>query len=175
MIKRILRICRSSHGEEGAAFVELALSLPLLIFMLLGAIEFARCAYAAIEVVNAAHAAAIYAASSTAASTDYACSAGSCTGGIANAATADSGNLFGVDAVSVTSVTPSCTCANTSYTPSSCSDNATCTNNNTAMVTTVTVQTQCTYRPLFNAKVGGFSYPGPFTMTGNSTQVVSNQ
>jgi Flp pilus assembly protein TadG len=167
MTTKILRSCRPS-AEEGSALVELALSLPVLLLILLGAAEFARCAYAAIEVVNAAHAAAIYAASSAAASGD--------SGGITNAATADAGNLFGSNAISVTSVTPSCTCANTAYTPSSCSDNQTCYSHNTAMVTAITVQTQATYHPLIVANVGGLAgIPSQFTMTGQSTQVVSNQ
>ena len=57
-------------GEEGSALVELALSVPMLLIMLLGAAEFARVAYASIEVANAAHSAAMYAASSSGSSTD---------------------------------------------------------------------------------------------------------
>lgn len=47
-------------GEAGQALVETALTLPLLVLMLLGAVELARCAYAAIEVSNAAEAAVRY-------------------------------------------------------------------------------------------------------------------
>ena len=43
-----------SDGDAGAAFVELALTMPVLALFLLGASEFARTAYAAIEVANAA-------------------------------------------------------------------------------------------------------------------------
>jgi Flp pilus assembly protein TadG len=150
-------------GDEGSALVELALSLPLLSLMLLGAVEFARVAYASIEVANAAHSAVVYAASSPTASSD--------TTGIGNAATSDSQNLFGGSAVSVSSVSTACTCANTSYTPSSCSDNNTCQSNNTAMITTVTVKTQATYSPLLRIPRGGLS----FTLYGQSSQVVTNQ
>ena len=149
--------------EEGSALVELALSLPMLCLMLLGAAEFARLSYAAIEVSNAAHSGAVYAASSVGHSSD--------TAGISNAATIDSGDLTGGNAVSVTSVTTSCSCSNTAYTPTSCSDNQTCFNNNSAMITTVTVTTQSTYKPLIRIPGGALT----FTLHGQSSQVVSNQ
>jgi Flp pilus assembly protein TadG len=156
-LSRALRL-----GEEGSALVELAISLPVLSLMLLGAAEFARLSYASIEVANAAHAAALYGSSSIAASAD--------SGGISNAATSDSGNLLAGNAVSVTSVTTACTCADTTYAPSSCNDNQTCTNNNTSMITAVTVKTQATFTPLIHVPGGALS----FTLHGQSTQVVSN-
>jgi hypothetical protein len=92
-------------------------------------------------------------------------------GGISNAATADAGNLLGGNAISVASVTTACTCSNTTYVPSSCSDNSTCISNNVSMITTVTVQTQSTFSPLIHVPGGALS----FTLHGQSTQVVSNQ
>jgi len=165
MIKRMFRFSPSEKmsGEEGSALVELALSLPLLTIMLLGAAEFARVAYASIEVANGAHSAAVYASYSQAASAD--------SGGITNAANSDAGNLVGGNAISVSSVTTACTCADTTYTPSSCSDNSTCVSNNTSMITAVTVQTQSTFSPLIHVPGGAAS----FTLKGQSTQVVSNQ
>lgn len=154
---------RFRSGEEGSALVELALSLPMLCLMLLGAAEFARIAYAAIEVTNAAHSAAVYAASSAAAAAD--------TTGITNAAAGDSPNLVGGNAVSV--VTPiglGCTCSNTAYTPTSCSDNNTCLSNNSAMITTVTVKTTTTFSPMVT--LPGFS--PTITLMGKSSEVVSN-
>ena len=68
--ERVTKSNRLRSSEEGSALVELALSVPLLLIMLLGAVEFARVAYASIEVANAAHSAAMYAASSSGASTD---------------------------------------------------------------------------------------------------------
>jgi Flp pilus assembly protein TadG len=167
MIMRLFRWSRSSKAlrlsEDGSALVELAISLPLLSLVLLGAAEFARVAYASIEVVNGAHAAAVYASSSMAASAD--------SGGITNAANSDASNLVGGNAISVTSVTTACTCADTTYTPSSCSDNSTCINNNTSMITAVTVNTQSTFSPIIRIPGGVNS----FTLKGRSTQVVSNQ
>ncbi|HEY1581199.1 MAG TPA: TadE family protein [Terracidiphilus sp.] len=159
-----IKLFEGRKGEEGSALVELALSLPMLSIMLLGAAEFARIAYAAIEVTNAAHSAAVYAASSQAALAD--------TTGISSAASGDSPNLIGGNAISVvTPITTSCTCSNTSYTPSSCSDNQTCQNGHSSLITAVTVQTQTTFSP-------AISLPGwkpTITLMGKSTEVVSNQ
>ena len=167
MIRRIFRdVLRSNmlrFDEEGSALVEVALSLPMLALMLLGAAEFGSLAYGSIEVANAAHAAAMYASSGQTALTDSA--------GISSAATADAGNLKGSNVISVVSVTTNCTCANSAYTPTSCSDNATCIQNNTSMVTAVTVATQSSFSPLIRIPGGAFTY----TMQGQSTQVVSNQ
>lgn len=149
--------------EEGSALVELALSLPMLSIILLGAAEFARIAYAAIEVTNAAHSAAVYAASSQAAVAD--------TTGITNAANSDSPNLVGGNAISVSTPTTSCTCSDTTYTPSSCTDNSTCQNHHASMITTVTVKTSTTYSPAIT--IPGFN--PTLTLKGQSTETVSNQ
>jgi Flp pilus assembly protein TadG len=152
------------NAEEGSALVELALSLPVLLIMLLGAAEFARLAYASIEVVNAAHAAAMYASSSHAALGD--------SGGITNAAGTDAGNMTGSNAIQVTSVSTACTCSDTSVSPTSCSDNSTCFSSHAAMITAVTVQTRSTFSPLVRIPGSGAV---SFNLYGNSTQVVSNQ
>jgi len=153
------RIGSARRDQRGTALVELALSLSVMILIMFGIVEFGRVIYTAIEVSNAAHAGVQYGASSRAASAD--------TTGIANAAMADAANVSGL---SVTSVNTSCTCANTAYTPTSCSDNTTCRSNGTALVETITVNTQATYAPLFQ-------YPrqGTFTLKGSASQVVSNQ
>jgi Flp pilus assembly protein TadG len=165
-LKHLLRrSCAPQPGnsEEGSALVELALSMPVLLIMLLGAAEFARLAYASIEVVNAAHAAAVYASSSHAALSDST--------GITNAAGTDSGNLTGSNAIQVTSVSSACSCSDTGVSPSSCADNSTCFNAHAAMITTVTVQTRSTYAPVIRIPGSALS----FNLYGNSSQVVSNQ
>ncbi len=148
------------RGEAGQALVETAIAIPLLFALLLGAAEFARFAYAAIEVSNAANAAVDYGASSHTAATDSV--------GIANAATTDAANL---PSLSVPSITTSCTCVDTTYTPSSCSDNTTCSKNGTAMIETVTVKTQTTYDPLIYVPGG----PRTITLNGQASRTVSNQ
>jgi Flp pilus assembly protein TadG len=56
-----LRVRRG--GDRGAALVELAVALPLIVLLLIGTIDFARVFYYAIELTNAARAATQYAAS----------------------------------------------------------------------------------------------------------------
>ena len=152
---------RLGRSEEGSALVELALSLPMLCIMLLGAAEFARLAYASIEVSNAAHAAAVYAASSSDAVSD--------TAGIKKAAGTDAPNLAGSSALTVNDPTTSCQCSD--GTSVACTDNVTCPGSNLPIITTVTVTTQSTFSPMI-------SLPGwkqlTFTLQGKSSQVVSN-
>jgi Flp pilus assembly protein TadG len=56
--------------EEGQALVETAVSMSLLVLLMLGAVEFGRLAFAAIEVNNAAKAAAQYGSQSHATALD---------------------------------------------------------------------------------------------------------
>ncbi len=62
----------STAGERGQALLELALTLPLLAVLLLGAAEFGRLAYAAIETSNAARAGVQYGAQNHVTASDYA-------------------------------------------------------------------------------------------------------
>jgi Flp pilus assembly protein TadG len=148
------------ESEQGSALVELSLSLPFLCILLLGAAEFARLAYASIEVTNAAHSAAVYAASSPTALTD--------TAGIKKAGGTDAPNLVGSNALTVNNPTTVCECSD--GTSVACTDNVTCTSSGLPIVTTVTVTTQSTFSPMV-------SLPGwnpSMTLKGKSSQVVSN-
>jgi Flp pilus assembly protein TadG len=161
----LLRLLRKCRHQAGQALIETAVSLPLLLVVLLGGAELARVAYAAIEVSNAASAAALYAASSHAAATNAA--------NISTMAVNDAANLGSGTggAVTVTGVSTSCACANPAYTPTSCTDNTTCRNNQTVMVATVTVTTQATFRPL----LGYLGGPTSFTLKGRAVQTVGNE
>ena len=77
-----------SSSESGSALVETALTLPVLIVLILGALEFGRVASAAVEITNAAKAAAAYGAQSRATVTD--------TPGIQEAAVAEVDPLAGL-------------------------------------------------------------------------------
>jgi Flp pilus assembly protein TadG len=79
--------------DLGQALVELALMFPIFILLLVGAAEFGRLAYAAIEISNAARAGAAYGAQSlsTAAPLEFA--------NIELAATQDAPNVSGVTAI----------------------------------------------------------------------------
>jgi Flp pilus assembly protein TadG len=167
-------------SETGQALIETALTLPLLCLILLGAVEFARAVYAAIEVSNAASAAVQYGASGHGPAGDWSVSGSTYSGGIVNAAVNDAANLTGSNAITVTSISTSCKCADPSApAPTSCSDNKTCVNSNTAMVETLTVKTKATYHPLISyfglGNSGFFFGPNAFTLYGQASQVVSNQ
>jgi hypothetical protein len=58
------RANRSVRHEEAQSIIELALTVPLLLFLLLGSTEFARFAWAAVLTSNAARAGAAYGAQS---------------------------------------------------------------------------------------------------------------
>src|SRR3569833_2802385 len=106
MTIRYLKIVKALRCEGGQALVETALTLPMLALMLLGAFEFSRVAYAAIEVTNAARAAAQYGAMNGGGFLD--------TSGMLAAANADAGNLSGL---SWASGYPSvaCSCSGTTH------------------------------------------------------------
>ncbi len=62
----------SGRWQSGQAILELALTMPLLMILLLGAAEFARLAYAAIETSNAARAGVQYGAQNHVTASDFA-------------------------------------------------------------------------------------------------------
>lgn len=100
--------------DTGQAFVELALVMPILILLLVGAVEVGRLAYAAIEVNNAARAGVAYAAQTHATASDSATS-----GGLLLAATTEAPDIKSMTATTSTS----CSCetsAGVIPTPGSC-------------------------------------------------------
>jgi Flp pilus assembly protein TadG len=166
------RLCAE---DRAAALVELAVTLPLLCLMLLGAVELARASYTAIEVTNAANAAAQYGASSHAAAQDWTFKSSVYSGGVVNAATSDAANLGGSNAISVTSIGLSCYCTGAA-TPKNCSDNTTCASANFGMIEKIEVHTQATYTPLFNYfSYGSIKGPSSYTLKGQAIQTVGNQ
>ena len=145
-LRRFPRVVRS---ESGQAFLETAVALPLLALLLLGAVEFARVAYAAIEVSNAASAGARYAVQSGYTASDAT--------GIQNAASADAANLSSLTTTSSTS----CVCSDGSA--STCA-NTDCTNSH--IEETVTVNTSTTFAPLIHLP----GFPKTITLNGQAIQ-----
>lgn len=129
-----------AESERGASLVEMAFLLPLLVFLLVGAIDFGRAYYLKIEIMNAARAGVQYACQSTKTAAD--------TTGIENAATADA-----VDVTTLTfptAPTLACQCVpNTggTGTTTSCTSPS-CTSGTNHFVEWVTVYTQASYTPL---------------------------
>lgn len=171
MLENLISRTKRERKDEGSALVELAFVVPILSALILGAAELGRIAWAAIEVTNAAHAGVQYGSSSHMAATDFVNSSGTYTGGIATAALADADNIGGSSTLTVTSISNACTCADTRYTPTSCSDNNTCASHNTTMEETLTVQTQASFYPLVKWPGG----PSQVTLYGSAVQRVSNQ
>jgi Flp pilus assembly protein TadG len=148
--------------------VELALSVPLLLIVLLGAVEFARVTYVGIQVSNAARAAAQYAATNGGATTD--------SGGIQTAAQNDT-NLGSAVTATVTSDT--CVCSGDETTAVTCNpsnSNPVCPTGQHLMET-VEISTTATYDPLMN--YGGMfnmtGLTGPYTLHGYAKQMVLPQ
>lgn len=120
------------RGEQGASLVELALLLPLLSLLLVGAIDFGRAFYLEIEIAGAAHAAAMYGSQNP---TD--------TTGMQTAAEDDAPNVPGL---SVQTATYGCECSDGSNYSASCTTTPSCPSNNEVYRVNVTVQ--ATYNPL---------------------------
>src|ERR1700739_51952 len=155
------------HAESGQALVEAAFSLPLMLGMLFGMAELGKLIYCAIEVTNAARAAAQYAAMNGGAfsTTD---GSGLDKTGMLNAAQGDSGNL-GTSVSFPTTPSYSCACSDgsASYScnvsgsyPSGCSSSH--------LIVTVTVITQGSFTP--DIKVPGL--PTSYTLQGRSIEEV---
>jgi Flp pilus assembly protein TadG len=129
--------------------------MPLLLIILLGAVEFARFAYVAIEVSNSAKAAAQYAAMNGGASSD--------SSGVTTAAQNDSANLLAPQ-VTATVVSSTCACSSAESTTVTCT--STCASGR--IFQTVTVQTSATYTPLVT--LPGFT--SGITLNGKAKQLV---
>lgn len=169
------------RDNRGSAMVELALTLPLLVFMLLGAAELGRIAYYANEVEGAARAGAAYASQNVI----YALGSptGSPTANIEAAAQADVPNIGNLTFPTVPTVACVCETVPTNggtptFNPSSGTTSCALTNSIisscTALNTTETqsvidytiVTTQAQVNSMFNFKLGRFSLPTSYTLNG---------
>lgn len=147
-LRRRYTAWREAH-ESGSALVETAAVLPLLITILIGGAEFARVAYAAIEVANAARAGAQYGAQNGFTASDST--------GIANAAAADAANLPGL----ATTSSYTCICSDGSSSTCQPTDCA-----NSKIEQTLTVNTQATVDPLIHLP----GLPTTYTLKGQAIQ-----
>jgi Flp pilus assembly protein TadG len=139
------------RNTKGQALVEVALTAPLLILLLLGAAELGQVAFAAIEVANAASAGVQYGAQTTITASD--------TTGIQTAASDDASNLTGLTATS----SFTCICSNGSASTCLPTD---CSTSNIEEI--LTVKTQASVTPLIHLP----GLPRPFTLRGQAVQKV---
>jgi Flp pilus assembly protein TadG len=139
-------------SEDGQAMLEFALLSPLLVLILLGALELARVAFAAIEVSNAAKAAVQYGGQNHTTAADQA--------GMLAAAQQDAYDLTGL---TLTLGPKSCVCSDGSAStclPTDCASSY--------IEQTLTVTTQAIFDPLIHLP----GLPQTFTLNGYATQKV---
>jgi Flp pilus assembly protein TadG len=144
--------------EEGGALVELALTMPVLVLLLVGAAELGWVTYASDEVANAARAGVSYGCQTSNTAAD--------TVGIQNTAIEDAPDIT----LGTTTATLSCSCSNGSALgavaanggclPSSCSTGQ--------PETILTVQTQASVTPVLHLP----GLPPSFTLHGQAIQKV---
>lgn len=137
-------------GEAGGALVETAVTLPMLVLLVLGSAEFARVAYTAIEVTNAARAGVSYGAQNGGTASD--------TSGITWAATHDGTDI---STLQVTNVSIGYVCSDGT---TSTGLNTDCANSH--IEETVTVNTQAMIDPLIHVP----GLPTTYTLTGQAIQ-----
>src|SRR5882757_5943009 len=149
---------RLSHfrltGDAGQGLIELALTLPLLILILLGGAEFARFAWASIETANAARAGPQYGAQTNITASDDA--------GMQTAALNDGINLTGLAATS----SHSCACSTAPTASIACSTALPSCASPAIVLEYVQVNTSSTIHPLYH-------WPGlPATFTPNGSAIM---
>jgi Flp pilus assembly protein TadG len=143
--------CRKTNRECGQALIETAVTLPVLLVLLVGAVEIGRAAYASIEVSNAALAGVQYGTQNSQAAGD--------TTGIQTAASNDAQNIT----LGTTTVSHSCICSDGSASTCQPTD---CAGAN--IETILTVQTQASFDPGFHLP----GLPSSITLNGHATQKV---
>jgi Flp pilus assembly protein TadG len=130
---KIFSLIKASLAEEqGASLVETAVLLPMLLLLLLGAVDFGRAFYLAIEIAGAAQAGAAYGIQKP---TD--------TAGMQAAAASDAPD---VPNLTIANSEYGCECSDGTSYSASCSTTPTCSAN---MVYRVSVTVSSTYKPWF--------------------------
>lgn len=156
--RSLLRACAGMKSEAGQSLVELALSLPLLLLLLLGAVEMATVIYDSIAVENAAMAGIQYGSQTTITAAD--------TTGIQNAAAASAPSLS-----LTTTPTTSCICSDgnsSACEPTDCPNGA-----NIETILTVNTKTTITLPIYFPGLPNIPALPKSFTLNGQAVQKVS--
>lgn len=161
----LTRLRRAVAPDSGGALIELAVALPVLILILVAAIDFSRVFYTAMALTNAARAGAQFGAHST----------------------ANSGNFAGMEATAVASVNTTgitavasrtCQCATdlgvfspTSPTVNDCVTPSPISCSERHLVITVTVETRKTFNTIFGNVPG---IPNTINLVRTATQRVVN-
>lgn len=157
---------RIRHCESGSALVEMALTMPVLLAMLLGGVELGDMSYRATEMSNSARSAAQYAAMNGGAFTDcngtFAGGTCSATSGIVTAAKADAPWASRKCANFAVTAASSCTCSGGSACAGSTSYS--CTSGRPVVTVTVKTTASCGgvvgLMNLFNGNNNSFNLQG---------------
>lgn len=144
-------------GESGQALIETAITLTMLVIVLLGAAELGRIGYAAIQVTNAAKAAAQYGGQSRTSASDVA--------GIKLAAALEASALPNLQ---TNVLTPNCFCANDPSTAVDCQSLTACQTSKSTLVESITIQTSDSFDPLIHLP----GMPATITLHGQAIQQV---
>lgn len=147
---------RRAGDETGQALVELALLLPVLMVLLIGAAEFGRLAYAAIEVSNAARAGVAYGGQNHITASDIP--------GMKSAATNDGSDIIAWKPTGLSATASnSCACGSAPSSAVTCSTAlATCAASR--VLETVQVNTTAIVNPLFHVP----GLPQTYTLNGQA-------
>ena len=154
------RLKSRPRSSAGISLIELALTMPILVILLVGITDFAFYIYGSIEAMNAAHAGAMYGAQNGITACDNT--------GMVNAAKADASDLVNISATTSGSNTSCatvalCACSNTPQTLALCSGQV-CSGVGNRQVQYVKVSTTATVTSIIK-------YPGFFpslTLKGQS-------
>jgi Flp pilus assembly protein TadG len=148
-------LCIFVNDNQGASLVELSLLMPILLLLIVGAVDFGRAAYVGIEVEDAAHAGAEYGSLNPSNTTAITTAAQQSAPNVAN--------------LIVSTPTWGCECSDGSSYSANCASPPTCTASSTRgsnLVHRVKVTTSSVYKPLL-------PWPGiPSSINLSSTAVV---
>jgi Flp pilus assembly protein TadG len=149
------------RNQRGGALVETALTAPVLVFMLLGMLEFGRVAYIAIQASNAARAAVSYGSQNSITAVD--------TSGMTSVAQLEASGLASQNVTLSVDAVGNCSCSSpdTTVTPFACAGASTALCPDPSFVEqTLNVTVTATFDPLIHAG----SWPGPFTIYAHAVQ-----
>jgi Flp pilus assembly protein TadG len=144
--RRYLHPLPSLCDEEGSSVLELALLMPMLMLLFVGAVDFGQAYFVGIEVSSAA-----------AAGTSYGVMNPTDTAGMSSAANLDAADVPSMNATS----TWGCECSDGTGISVSCTSSPSCVTN---VVDYVDVSTTVTYKPMLIWP----AFPSSFTIAGHS-------
>ena len=155
-------------GDAGQSLVEVALTVPLLLLLLMGGAEFASLGYAAIEVSNAAKAAVQYGAEESAYTVD--------TTGMQNAVNNEVTLVPGLASVTLSNATTTLACSNGTVPADGNAGgpylNTDCASSHAMETLAVTTTATFTSWAVVNPLLKACNISTSFNLTGHATQVV---